>query len=109
MSLEGIGRFFGVHKTTVMRWLSPLAQGNWQAAVQQGQRWFSGTLAVDAKWGQIAGVWWSLCVAVDHGSRWPFHVALWPSNATSSGALFLLQLQALGYSPQGIMTDGWDA
>ena len=33
VSLEVIGRFFDVHKTTVMRWLSPLAQINWQAAV----------------------------------------------------------------------------
>src|SRR6266851_9577578 len=36
LSLEVIGRFFGVHKTTVMRWLSPLAHVNWQGAVQQG-------------------------------------------------------------------------
>ena len=43
LSLEVIGRFFGVPKTTVMRWLSPLAQVNWQAAVQHSQRFFSGT------------------------------------------------------------------
>src|SRR6266403_2266038 len=41
LSLEVIGRFFDVHKTTVMRWLSPLAQINWQAAVFQGTRLFS--------------------------------------------------------------------
>ncbi len=35
LSLEVIGRFFGVHKTTVMRWLSPLAHVNWHGAVQQ--------------------------------------------------------------------------
>ena len=50
VSLEVIGRFFDVHKTTVMRWLSPLAQINWQAAVHQGTRFFSGTVAVDEKW-----------------------------------------------------------
>ncbi len=109
LSLEVIGRFFGVHKTTVMRWLSPLAQINWQAAVQQGKRFFSGTVAVDEKWVKIAGLWWYLFVAVDHVSGFPLHVALLPSNATPYCKLFLLQLKALGYHPKVIITDGWDA
>jgi transposase-like protein len=109
VSLDVIGRFFDVHKTTVMRWLSPLAQINWQAAVQQGKRFFSGTVAVDEKWLKIAGVWWYLFVAVDHVSGLPLHVALFPSNATPYCELFLLQLQALGYHPKVIITDGWDA
>ena len=71
LSLEGIGRFFGVHKTTVMRWLSPLAQVNWQAAVQHSQRFFSGIVAVDEKWIKIAGGWWYLFVAGDHVSGFP--------------------------------------
>ncbi len=58
VSLEVIGRFFGVHKTTVMRWRPPSAQVNWQAAVQQGTRFFSGTVALDEKWVKVAGVWW---------------------------------------------------
>lgn len=109
LSLEVIGRFFGVHKTTVMRWLSPLAQISWQAAVQHGKRFFSGTVAVDEKWIKIAGVWWYLFVAVDHVSGFPLHVALLPSNATPYCQLFLLQLKALGYRPKVIITDGWDA
>jgi transposase-like protein len=109
VSLEVIGRFFGVHKTTGMRWLSPLAQGNWQGVVQQDRRFFSGTVAVDEKWLTIAGLWWDLFVAVDPVSGLPLHVALLPSNATPSCALFLLQLKALGYRPTVIITDGWDA
>jgi transposase-like protein len=109
LSLEVIGRFFGVHKTTVMRWLSPLAHVNWQGAVQHSKRFFSGTVAVDEKWLKIAGVWWYLFVAVDHVSGFPLHVALWPSNATPYCELFLLQLKALGYHPKVIITDGWDA
>lgn len=58
VSLEVIGRFCGVHNTTVRRWLSPLAQVNGQGAVQPGTRLFSGTVAVDAKWITSAGVWW---------------------------------------------------
>jgi hypothetical protein len=109
VSLEVIGRFFAVHKTTVMRWLSPLAHVNWQGAVQQGKRFFSGTVAVDEKWIKIAGGWWYLFVAVDHISGFPLHIALLPSNATLYCALFLLQLKALGYAPKVIITDGWDA
>jgi transposase-like protein len=109
LSLEVIGRFFGGHKTTGMRWLSPLAQVNWQGAVQQGKRFFSGTMAVDEKWIKIAGVWWYLFVAVDHVSGLPLHVALLPSNAKPYCELFLLQLKALGYHPKVIITDGWDA
>jgi len=109
LSLEVIGRFFGVHKTTVMRWLSPLAHVNWHGAVQQSTRFFSGTVAVDEKWLKVAGVWWYLFVAVDHVSGFPLHVALLPSNATPYCKLFLLQLKALGYHPKVLITDGWDA
>ncbi len=109
LSLEVIGRFFGVHKTTVMRWVTPLAQVNWQAAVQHGQRFFSGTVAIDEKWVKVAGVWWYLFAAVDHVSGFPLHVALLPSNARPYCQAFLLQLKALGYQPKVIITDGWDA
>jgi hypothetical protein len=109
LSLEVIGRFCGGHTTTVLRWLSPLAQVNWQGAVPQGPRFFSGTVAVDAKWLTIAGVGWYLFVAVDPVSGLPRHVALWPANATPSCALCLLQRKALGYRPKVIITDGWDA
>jgi transposase-like protein len=109
VSLSVLGKLFGVHKTTVMRWLAPLAQVNWQAVVQQGKRFFSGTVAVDEKWVQIQGTWWYLFVAVDHVSGFPLHVKLLPSNAGEYCRLFLLQLQALGYQPKVIITDGWEA
>jgi transposase-like protein len=92
-----------------MRWLSSLAHVNWQAAVQHGTRFFSGTVAVEEKWLKIAGGWWSLFVAVDHVSGLPLHVALLPSNAQPYCALFLLQLNAWGYRPTVIITDGGDA
>ena len=109
LSLEVIGSFFGVHKTTVMRWLEPLSALNWQDVVVKGQRFFSGILAVDEKWIKINGVWWYLFVAVDHVSGFPLHVALFPSNAEPYCRTFLLEVKALGYRPQTIITDGWDA
>lgn len=109
LSLEVIGSFFGVHKTTVLRWLEPLAHLSWQEAVAKGQRFFSGVLAIDEKWVKIKGVWWYLFVAVDHVSGLPLHVALLPKNSGSYCRLFLLQVKALGYRPKTIITDGWDA
>ena len=109
LSLEVIGSFFGVHKTTVMRWLAPLAAFSWQDVVAKGQRFFSGVLAVDEKWIQIQGVWWYLFVAVDHVSGFPLHVALLPANSTPYCQTFLLEVKALGYRPKTIITDGWDA
>lgn len=109
LSLGVLGQFWGVHKTTVMRWLAPLAQVNWRAVVQQGHRYFSGSMAVDEKWVKIGGVWWYLFAAVDHVSGMPLHVALLPANSGAYCQLFLLQLKRLGYYPKVIVTDGWDA
>jgi transposase-like protein len=109
LSLEVIGSFFGVHKTTVMRWLEPLAHLGWEEAVAKGGHFFSGILAIDEKWIKIKGVWWYLFVAVDHVSCFPLHVALLPSNSGPYCRLFLLQVKALGYRPKTIITDGWDA
>ena len=109
VSLEVISSFFGVHKTTVMRWLEPLSHLCWQDVVQQGKRFFSGIVAIDEKWIQIDGVFWYLFVAVDHVSGFPLKVALFPSNSKHYCQAFLLQVKSLGYTPQTIITDGWDA
>jgi transposase-like protein len=109
LSLEVIGSFFGVHKTTVMRWLAPLAQLDWRSVVGQGNRFFSGIVAVDEKWIQIDGVCWYLFAAVDHVSGFPLHIALFPSNAKPYCQAFLVQLKGLGYRPKVIITDGWEA
>jgi transposase-like protein len=109
LSLEVIGGFFGVHKTTVMRWMEPLAHLCWQEVIQKGKRYFSGVVALDEKWVQVDGVWWYLFAAVDSVSGFPLHVALLPSNSQAYCRLFLLQIKALGYVPRVIITDGWDA
>lgn len=109
LSLSVIGKCFGLHKTTVMRWLEPVALVSWQAFVQKGKRFFSGTVAIDEKWIQVQGTWWYLFAAVDHVSGMPLHVALLPSNNGHYCTLFLWQLKALGYQPKVIITDGWDA
>lgn len=109
LSLEILAGFFGVHKTTVMRFMEPLAHLSWQAMLQKGKRYFSGVVAVDEKWIKIEGVWWYLFAAVDSVSGFPLHVALLPSNSQTYCRLFLLQVKALGYVPRVVITDGWDA
>ncbi len=58
LSLGVFGALWGVHKTTVMRWLAPLALLTWRGIVQQGRPYFSGIVAVDEKGVKVAGVWW---------------------------------------------------
>ena len=109
ISLSVLGGWFGVHKTTVMRWLIPLSQVNWQKVVQAGVSYCSGVVAMDEKWIKIDGAWHYLFAAVDHVSFMPLHVALFPSNSGAYCQLFLWQFKQLGYSPRVIITDGWDA
>lgn len=109
ISLSTLGSWFGVNKTTVMRWLSPFSRLDWQKVVQAGDQYFSGVMAIDEKWIKIEGVWYSLFAAVDQLSGMPLHVCVLPSNRGAFCQLFLLQLKQLGYRPRGIITDGWDA
>ena len=108
ISLEVLGQLFGVHKTTVMRWIAPLAEMNWRSIIEKGGRYCSGVVAVDEKWVKIEGVWWYLFAAVDHVSGMPLHVTLFPCNNGAYCHLFLLQLKQLGYRPHVFITDGWD-
>lgn len=109
ISLSTLGAWFGVNKTTVMRWLIPFSRLDWQKYVQASGRYFSGVMAVDEKWIQIDGTWHYLFAAVDQLSGMPLHVCLLPSNSGAFCRMFLLQLKALGYRPKAIITDGWDA
>ena len=93
ISLEVLGQLFGVHKTTVMRWIAPLAEMNWRSIMEKGGRYCSGVVAVDEKWVKIEGVWWYLFAAVDHVSGLPLHVTLFPCNNGAYCHLFLLQLK----------------
>ncbi len=77
--------------------------------VQQHRGSFSGQVAVDEKHIKIDGVTWYLFVAVDCVTRFPLHIAFYPSNKGTYCLLFLLELKRKGYRPYVIVIDGWDA
>jgi hypothetical protein len=107
ISLSVIGKWVGVDKSTVCRWLSQVADWGWEWLC--GVRvCFSGRVSVDEKWIKIQGVWWYLFAAVDSVSGYPLHISLYPSNRGIYCTLFMLELRRLGYIPKVIITDGWD-
>jgi len=107
LSYAVIGGWIGVDAGTVCRWMVPLSAYGWTWLQQQPLN-FSGQVAVDEKHIKIAGVPWYLFVAVDCVTRCPLHLAFYPSNGEWYCRTFLLELNAKGYRPYVIVTDGWD-
>jgi transposase-like protein len=108
LSYATIGGWMAVDASTVCRWLEPFASLGWMW-VQQQRDSFSGQAAVDEKEITIGGVTWYLFVAVDCVTRFPLHIAIYPSNNGDYCLTFLLELKQKGYRPYVIVTDGWDA
>ena len=108
MSQGVIGRWFGVNKSTICRWLKSISDisTHWT----ENQKFSSSNkVAVDEKWIKIAGKWWYLFAAVDVITGCPLHTAIYPGNNTNYCKLFLSELKNRGYKPKVIITDGWDA
>jgi transposase-like protein len=108
LSYATIGGWMGVNASTVCRWLIPLSAWGW-IWLEQQRLSFSGQVAVDEKWIKIDGKTWYLFVAIDCITRYPLHIALYPSNSYDYCQMFLLELKAKGYAPRVVVTDGWDA
>ncbi len=83
-----VGGWLGVDASTICRWLEPCASLGWMW-VQQHQGAFSGQVAVDEKPITIDGATWYLCVAVDGVTRFPLHIAFYPSNTGTYCLMFL--------------------
>jgi transposase-like protein len=66
---------------------------------------WSKRLIVDEKYIKLYNKWIYLYVAVDEQSGEPLHLQVMPHKGADSAHLFLLQLKALGYYPDTIVTD----
>ncbi len=108
LSYATTGGWFGVNASTVCRWLLPFAAWGWEWLCMR-QVSFSGRVAVDEKEIKIGGETWYLFVAVDCVTRFPLHIAIYPSNSGDYCLIFLQELKMKGYIPFVIITDGWDA
>jgi transposase-like protein len=108
--LSVLGRWCGVHKTTVLRWVVGLALALWPLLSQ----WLvTGVKAqmvyVDEKWLKIRGRWHYWFVVLDVHTELPVLAALLPSRSQWACRWLGRQLRQLKKVPRVLITDGLQA
>jgi transposase-like protein len=108
--LSVLGRWCGVHKTTILRWVLGLALALWPII----SRWLvEGVQAkmvyVDEKWLKIRGRWQYWFVVLDVTTELPVLAALLPSRSQWACRWLGVQLRQLKKVPHVIITDGLQA
>lgn len=86
--LSVLGRWMGVHKTTILRWILGLALALWPSAYQ----WIldkvqAGKVYIDEKWLKIKGKWHYWFVVLEAETELPVLAALLPSRSRSGLSL----------------------
>jgi transposase-like protein len=105
--LSVLGRWCGVHKTTILRWVLGLALAlwpiisHWMLARVKAQMVY-----VDEKWLKIRGRWHYWFVVLDVATELPVLAALLPSRSQWACRWLGCQLRLLKKVPQVIITDG---
>jgi transposase-like protein len=108
--LSVLGRWFGVHKTTILRWVLGLALAVWPIV----SRWLvervkAQMVYVDEKWLKIQGRWQYWFVVLDVPTELPVLATLLPSRSQWACRWIGRQLRLLKQVPQVIITDGLQA
>jgi len=108
--LSVLGRWCGVHKTTILRWVVGLAVAL-GPLVYQGiaERVKAHMVYVDEKWLKIRGRWHYWFVVLDVPTELPVLAALLPSRSQWACRWLGVQLRRLHKVPQVIITDGLQA
>jgi transposase-like protein len=105
--LSVVGRWCGVHKTTIVRSVLGVAMGLWPLVSQwRGERVKAHMVDVDEKWLKIRGRWHSWCVVLDVPTARPVLAALLPSRSPWAGRGVGRQLHQLKKVPKVLITDG---
>jgi transposase-like protein len=105
-----LGRWCGVHKTTVLRWVLGLALALWPVVYQwlvEGVK--ARMVYVDEKWLKIRGRWQYWFVVLDVTTELPVLAALLPSRSQWACRWIGRQLYRLKQVPRVIITDGLQA
>jgi len=105
-----LGRWCGVHKTTILRWVVGLALAVWPS----GSQWIvaripASMVDVEEKWLKIRGRWQYWFVVLDVATERPVLAALLPSRRSWACRWIGRQLHRLKQVPRGIITDGLQA
>jgi transposase-like protein len=108
--LSVLGRWCGVHKTTILRWVLGLALALWPLIA----RWILARVKaqmvyVDEKWLKIRGRWHYWFVVLDVATELPVLAALLPSRSQWACRWLGRQLRLLKNVPQVLITDGLPA
>jgi transposase-like protein len=108
--LSVLGRWCGVHKTTILRWVLGLALALWPTL----SHWLRARVKaqmvyVDEKWLKIRGRWHYWFVVLDVATELPVLAALLPSRSQWACRWLGRQLRQLKQVPQVLITDGLQA
>jgi transposase-like protein len=108
--LSVLGRWCGVHKTTILRWVLGLALALWPLISRWlGERVHASMVYVDEKWLKIRGRWHYWFVVLDVPTELPVLAALLPSRGQWACRWVGRQLRQLKNVPQVLITDGLQA
>jgi transposase-like protein len=108
--LSVLGRWCGVHKTTILRWVVGLALAVWPSVSQWiVERVHAPRVYVDEKWLKIRGRWQYWFVVLDVATELPVLAALLPSRSPWACRWIGRQLHQLKHVPRVIITDGLQA
>lgn len=108
--LSVLGRWCGVHKTTILRWVLGLALALWPSVSQWiGEQVRAQMVYVDEKWLKIQGRWHYWYVVLDVRTELPLLAALLPSRSQWTCRWIGRQLTLLKQVPRVIITDGLQA
>jgi transposase-like protein len=105
--LAVLGRWCGVHKTTILRWVLGLALALWPLVYHWiGERVQAQMVYVDEKWLKIRGRWYYWFVVLDVPTELPMLAALLPSRGQWACRWVGRQLRQLKKVPKVLITDG---
>ena len=105
-----LGRWCGVHKTTILRGVVGLALALWPLVAQwMSERVKAHMVYVDEKWLKIRGRWHYWFVVLDVPTELPVLAVLLPSRSQWACRWLGAQLRRLKKVPQVIVTDGLQA
>jgi len=108
--LSVLGRWCGVHKTTVLRWVVGLALALWPMIAQWlVERVQAHMVYIDEKWLKLRGRWHYWFVVLDVPTELPVLAALLPSRSQWACRWLGRQLHGLKQVPRVIITDGLQA
>lgn len=105
--LRVLGRWMGVHKTTVRRWIVGLAQALWTEISRWIVQGINGKVVyLDEKWVKIKGQWHYWFVALDGATELPIVHDLMASRRAWNCVWIVGKLKRLGLKVQSFVTDG---